>query len=196
MTRELQPTHEDSGIEWPPSRNHIRCMAHIIRLALGAFMKSLGVKGYTRTSEAHEWDQQCGENEHIDNGKSQKLRTEGNATINQVLAIRPGLAKIIVKLHTSRYFENPESDLHNTDNAWCIDYTDTCWPKRVHCMSKYQSLGRSATAYGCEVTLELDTGVDRVGLLITGIHTQVASTSKYSEYRPLFTTQDEWTIVT
>jgi hypothetical protein len=63
-------------------------------------------------------------------------------------------------------------------------------------MSKCQSLGRSATAYGCEVTLELDTGVDRVGLLITGLHMQVASTSKYSEYRPLFTTQDERTIVT
>jgi len=44
MTRELQSTLEASGIEWPALRNHIPCMAHVIQLALGAFMSSLGVK--------------------------------------------------------------------------------------------------------------------------------------------------------
>jgi len=44
MTRELQSTVEASGIEWPALRNHIPCMAHVIQLALGAFMSSLGVK--------------------------------------------------------------------------------------------------------------------------------------------------------
>jgi len=67
-------------------------MAHIIQLALGAFTSSLGVKGRTKPWEAHERDQQFGENESIDIGKSQRLRKEGNARINKVSAIRPGLA--------------------------------------------------------------------------------------------------------
>jgi len=49
MTRELQSTLEASGIEWPPLRNHIPCMAHVIQLALGALMSSLGVKGRTKS---------------------------------------------------------------------------------------------------------------------------------------------------
>ena len=43
MTRELQSTLEVSGIEWPALRNHIPCIAHVIQLALGALMSSLGV---------------------------------------------------------------------------------------------------------------------------------------------------------
>jgi DNA-binding TFAR19-related protein (PDSD5 family) len=61
-------------------------------------MSSLGEKGRTRSWEAHERDQQFGENESIDNGTSQRLRKEGNARINKVLAMRPGLAKIIEKV--------------------------------------------------------------------------------------------------
>jgi len=45
MTRELQSTLEDSGIEWLALSNHTPCMAHVIQLALGEFMSSLGVKG-------------------------------------------------------------------------------------------------------------------------------------------------------
>jgi len=58
-------------------------------------MSSLGVNGRTKSWEAHERDQQFGENESIDIGKSQILRKEGNARINKVSAMRPGLAKII-----------------------------------------------------------------------------------------------------
>jgi len=101
MTRELQSTLEASGIEWPALRNHIPCMAHVIQLALGAFMSSLGVKGRTKSWEAHERDQQFGENESIDIGKSQRLRKEGNARINKVSAMKPGLAKIIEKVRIS-----------------------------------------------------------------------------------------------
>jgi len=54
-------------------------MAHIIQLALGAFMSSLGVKGRTKSWEANERDQQFGENESVDIGNSQRLRREGNA---------------------------------------------------------------------------------------------------------------------
>jgi hypothetical protein len=98
MTRELQSTLEASGIEWPALRNHIRCMVHVIQLPLGAFMSSLVVKGCTKSWEAHERNQQFGENESIDIGKSQRLRQEGNARINKVVAMRPGLAKIIEKV--------------------------------------------------------------------------------------------------
>jgi hypothetical protein len=101
MTHELQSTLEASGIEWPALRNHILCIAHVIQLALGAVMSSLGVKGHTKSLEAHERDQQCGENESIDIGKNQRLRKEGNARINKVSAMRPGLAKIIEKVHIS-----------------------------------------------------------------------------------------------
>jgi len=101
MTCELQLTLEASGIEWPAMRNHIPCMAHVIQLALGAFMSSLGVKGHTKSWEAHERDQQFGENESIDIGKSQRLRKEGNARINKVSAMRPGLGKIIEKVGVS-----------------------------------------------------------------------------------------------
>jgi len=79
MTRELQSTLEVSGIEWPALRNHIQCMAHVIQLALGVFMTTLGVKSCTNSWETHEHDQQFGENESIDIGKSQRLRKEGNA---------------------------------------------------------------------------------------------------------------------
>jgi len=48
MTRQLQTTLEASRMEWPALRNHIPQMAHVIQLALGAFMSSLGVKGRTK----------------------------------------------------------------------------------------------------------------------------------------------------
>jgi hypothetical protein len=101
ITRVLQSTLEASGIEWPALKNHIPCMAHVIQLAVGAFMSSLGVNGRTKSWEAHKRDQQFGENESIDIGKSQRLRKEGNARINKVSAIKPGLAKIIEKLRIS-----------------------------------------------------------------------------------------------
>ena len=101
MTCKLQSILEASGIEWPALRNHITCMAHVIQLALGAFMSNLGDKGHTKSWEAHARDQQFGENQTIDIGKSQRLRKEGNARINTVSAMKPGLAMIIEKVHIS-----------------------------------------------------------------------------------------------
>jgi len=83
-------TLEASGIEWPVLRNHVPCMAHIMGLALGAFMSSLGVKYCNKSWEAQYCDQYFGENESIDIGQSQRLRTEGNARINEVSAMNPG----------------------------------------------------------------------------------------------------------
>ena len=73
ITCELQTTREVSGIEWPALTNNTPCMADIIQLALGAFMSCLGVKGRTKSWEAHERDQQFGENESTAIGKSQRL---------------------------------------------------------------------------------------------------------------------------
>jgi hypothetical protein len=132
MTCELQSTLEASGIEGPALRYHIPCMAHIIQLALSAFMSSLGVKGRNKSWEAHERDQQLGENESIHIRKSQRLRKEGTAGINKGSAMRSGLVKIIEKVRISWYFESPETDLHIAENACCIDYADTWSSKRVY----------------------------------------------------------------
>jgi len=88
-----------------------------MQLAVGVFMSSLGVKGVTKCWEAHECDRHFGVNQSIDNWKSQRLRQEGNARINKVSAMRPGLAKIIVKVRISRYFQCPETDFQIAENA-------------------------------------------------------------------------------
>jgi hypothetical protein len=90
MSHKLQSTPEAPVIELPALRNHILCTAHILQRALAAFLSSLGVKGCTKSWEAHECNQQFGENESIHIEKSQRLRKEGNARINKVTAIRPG----------------------------------------------------------------------------------------------------------
>jgi hypothetical protein len=59
------------------------------------------VKGRTKSWEAHERDQQFGENESIDVGKSQRLRREDNARINKVSAMKPGSAKKFEKVRIS-----------------------------------------------------------------------------------------------
>jgi hypothetical protein len=125
MTREIQTTLEASGNEWSTLRNHIPCMAHRIQLSLGAFMSSLGVEGRTKSWEAHERDQQFGENESTFIGKSQRLWKEGNARINKVPAITPVSAKIIEKVRILTYYESAETDHHIAENTWCIDYADT-----------------------------------------------------------------------
>jgi hypothetical protein len=76
-------------------------MAHVILLAFGTFMSSLGEKGRTKSWEAHERDQHFGENQSIDIGKRQRLRKEANARINKVSAMKPGLAKIIERVRIS-----------------------------------------------------------------------------------------------
>jgi hypothetical protein len=76
-------------------------MVHVIQLALGTFMSSLGVKGCTMSWEAHECVPQFGENESIDIWNSQRLRKEGNARINKVSAMKPGLTKGVENVRIS-----------------------------------------------------------------------------------------------
>ena len=84
MTREFESTLKASAIQWPALRNHIPCMAHVIQLDLGAVMCSLGVNDRTKSWEAHERNQQFGQNESMHIEKSQRLRKEDNARINKV----------------------------------------------------------------------------------------------------------------
>jgi hypothetical protein len=65
-------------------------------------------------------------------GKSQRLRNEANTRINNVVAMRPGLAKIIEKLCIAKHYESPETHHHIAVNASGIDYADTGSSKRVH----------------------------------------------------------------
>jgi len=178
MTRELQSTLEDSRLERTALRNLIPCMAHVIEQALGAVMSSLGVKGRNKSWEAHEHDQQFGENESIHIRMIQRLRKECNTRINQVSAMRPGLVKIIEKLCISRDFHSPEMNLHMAENACHIGYADTWSSKRVHWLSKSQSPHRSTTNYGFEDTLEIDTGVAWASQPIRRIHLRVAPESE------------------
>jgi len=178
MTCGLQSTFEDSGIEWPVLKNNSQFLAHFIQLALGAFLSSLGVKSRTKSWEAHECDQQFGENESKDNGKSQTLRKEGNTRNNKVSAMRLGLAKIIEKVRTSTYFESPETALHDAENACCIDYTNTWLSQQVHWLSNSRCPHHSTTDYGCEDTLKLDPRVAWPTLPIIRTHWPVSAKSK------------------
>jgi hypothetical protein len=107
-------------------------MAHVIQLALGTYMCILDGNGRTRSWEAHERDQHFGETEGTDSGKSQRLWKEVNARINTVSPMRPGLVKMIEKVHISRYFERVETDIHIAENACCVEYADTWLVKRVN----------------------------------------------------------------
>jgi len=158
-------------------RNHIPCMAHGIQCDLGGCMSSLGVNGRTKSWEALKCDQQFGENESTAIRTSQRLRNEGNSTINMVSEMRPDLAKIIEKVHISWHLERLETDLLLADNACCIDSADTWSSEWVHWLSKNQSTNRSTSYYGHENTLEFDSGVAWAILLIMTIHQPVAQKS-------------------
>ena len=89
------------------------------------FRSSLHDQGRTKSWETHEHDQQFGENESIDIGKTQRVRKVGNARINIVSDMRCSVAKTIEKVHISRNFESPETDLHIATDTGSIDYAVT-----------------------------------------------------------------------
>jgi len=156
MTQAIQSTLVASGTELPALRSLIPCMAQVIRLDVAVFISSLGVIRHSKSWEAHECDQKCGENESPDIGKCPRRRKEGDATISKVSAMRPGWAKIIKKAHISRHLESPATDLHIAANACCIDYPDTWSSKWVHCLSNTQCTNRSITNYGWENWIKFD----------------------------------------
>jgi len=133
-------------------------------------MSSLSVKGSTKCWEAHERDQLFVENERIYIGKSQRLRKEGNARINTLLAMRKGLAKIIEKVCISWCFESTETDLHIADNACSTEYADTWSSNWVHWLPKSHCLHCGCFNYWCQDTLEVYNRVAGARLLILGIY--------------------------
>jgi hypothetical protein len=136
--------------------------------------------------EAHQRNQRFGGNESVDIRKRQRLRKEGNAQINKVFAMRPGLRKIIEKVRITWYFECSATDLHQAQNACCIDHADTWSSKRIHRLRKIQSPHCCASDCGCEDTLELDTGVAQEPLPVTGFYTQAAPKSKLHWFMATF----------
>jgi len=52
--------------------------------------------------------------------------------MNKVLAMKPGLGKIMEKTGISRNFESPKTDQQIAANACCIDDTDTWMSKQVY----------------------------------------------------------------
>jgi len=84
-------------------------------------MSSLGIQSHTKTWDAHVRNHQFGENNAIDTAQSERLQKQGNARINNVSAMRQGLAMIIEKVGISRNVECLETDLHRAGTACCID---------------------------------------------------------------------------
>jgi len=157
------------------------CIAHMIQLALGAFMSSLCVKGCSKSWEAHERDLQFAKNDSTDCGNSQRLWIVGNATINKVSAMRAGLAKLIEKVCRSIYFQCAETDLHIVENASCIaqnasciDFADTWLSKQDQWHWKCNSPECSATHYRLEDMFELNTAIAQAWFPILSFHTEVA----------------------
>jgi len=162
-------------------RNQVACieasnpyMVQLVQFAFSAFVSSFGVTGHTKFWQALERNQQFGENESTDIGMSQRLRKEGNARINLVLAMRQGVSKLINKVHILRKFECLETALHIAVNTGSIEYTDSRSSKGLHWLSKSESMKCSATYYTYADMLEMDAGVAWVSLPITRIFPQVA----------------------
>jgi hypothetical protein len=170
MTPTLESIFGACLTKWPVLENRIPCLEHVIHLALGPFMSSLNVTGCTKSWEAHECDQEFGEDQSTEIGKSQRLWKQGNARINKVAAMRPGLAKIIEKVCISTYFESAKTDLHIAPNASCLDHAHSWSSKQVHWLSKSQSLHHNTIDWGYKDRLGLDTGVAWASLSITRIH--------------------------
>jgi hypothetical protein len=95
-----------------------------------------------------------------------------------VLAMRPGLAKIIEKVHISWNFQSFETTMHVTANPCHIDATGTESSKWVHSVSKSQCTNRSTTYYGYKTPVQFEIGVTIATLPITRIHTRVPQESK------------------
>jgi hypothetical protein len=82
MTRQLQLSFEEAGIDWSVAKNYIPCMAHVVQLCLGAFMASLGVKGREKSWEARQQDKNFDQNT---TSKSNNLNGPTLSTLGSVL---------------------------------------------------------------------------------------------------------------
>jgi len=195
MPCKLQSNLEASGIEWPAWGNQIPCMAHVIQLPIGVSISSPGIQGPTKSWEAHERNQQFGENESRDIGKSQILPKEGNARINKVLAMWPGVAKIIEKVRNSRIWKLLKVPfVEHRMLALLITLTTSHRNKFIDCQTATVHIAERPNMNvktHSNSTLKL---LERACRLFP-LTRKWLQNPKCSDYWPLFTTQDEWTIV-
>lgn len=101
MASDLSGLLAEESVQWDAAKYHVPCMAHVIQLVLGAFMKSLGVKSREKSWGAAEKDRQfAGEDEDMgppeDNAK--KVSKLFNARADRVGAMTKGFNKIVEKV--------------------------------------------------------------------------------------------------
>ena len=109
--------------------------------------------------------------------------------------MRSGLAMIIQKVHISKYFESPATDLQIAENAGHTEFLYTWLSKWVHGISKSPSPQLGSTYYGCEEFSALGTSIACASLLITSIHPRVARNPKFSDHPLLLASNNQSTIV-
>lgn len=73
------------GVIWPAANNHMPCMAHVIQLSLGAFMKELKITGRESYYQEEERDQL-------------KKDRQGNSRIQKFIDMPRGFKKIVEKV--------------------------------------------------------------------------------------------------
>jgi hypothetical protein len=91
MAKFLQSSLKTIDIDWSAAKNHIPCMAHVIQLALDAFMDALGVKGRQKC-----WEEQ--ERERLTEGGTKKGR-RGIARVDRIIRMKSGFGKIMEKVY-------------------------------------------------------------------------------------------------
>ena len=188
MTRELQLTFEAYRIGSPALSHHIACMAQVIQITLGPFLRSLGAKGHTKSWDAHECDHHFGENARTVIRKGQILRHEGTARMNKVCAMAPGLAKLIEKVHRKRHFESSETNIHIAENACCTDYSDTWSSKRVHWLPKAKLWIKAQSMMDLKSQWKSTLELFEWANWFREFTDVCLKNPKYSNYRTLFTT--------
>jgi len=109
--------------------------------------------------------------------------------------MKAGLAKIIEKLRISRYFESAETDLHMAEIACCIDYANTWSSEEGHASQNAKVhivvMMIMDVKTCCNSTQEL---LECAFRLPQNTYEWLKN-PKYSDYRPLFTTQHDLTIL-
>ena len=91
MVKELQASLKAMEVEWSAAQNHIPCMAHVIQLALSAFIQSLGVKGRSKSWE----DGVC--DSLMEDRKGKKAKA-GSVRVKKIVDMPAGFFKIIEKV--------------------------------------------------------------------------------------------------
>lgn len=81
----LQAALKIVGVKWSAFNNHMPCMAHVIQLSLGAFMKELKITG-----RAKFYAEQAFRQEETEQGKKSKIQ--------KFLELPKGFAKIVEKV--------------------------------------------------------------------------------------------------